>query len=82
MRGRKREFSKIVLGSVMLLYFAGTIYGAVIVYGRTALCSVNCWLTSEHRQRWQSASTPGKREPRTSSKYRRRERTGRFLPLP
>lgn len=28
----KREFSKVVLGAVMLLYFAGAIYGAVIVW--------------------------------------------------
>lgn len=28
----KREFSKIVLGAVMILYFAGAIYGAVIVW--------------------------------------------------
>ena len=28
----KHEFSKIVLGAVMLLYFAGAIYGAVIVW--------------------------------------------------
>lgn len=28
----KHEFSKVVLGAVMLLYFAGAIYGAVIVW--------------------------------------------------
>lgn len=28
----KHEFSKLVLGAVMLLYFAGAIYGAVIVW--------------------------------------------------
>jgi hypothetical protein len=28
----KREFSKVVLGAVMILYFAGAIYGAVIVW--------------------------------------------------
>lgn len=28
----KHEFSKIVLGAVMILYFAGAIYGAVIVW--------------------------------------------------
>lgn len=33
----KREFSKIVLGAVMLLYFAGAIYGAVIVWQDSAL---------------------------------------------
>ena len=33
----KREFSKIVLGAVMLLYFAGAIYGAVIVWQDSSL---------------------------------------------
>ena len=33
----KREFSKVVLGAVMLLYFAGAIYGAVIVWQDSSL---------------------------------------------
>ena len=33
----KREFSKVVLGSVMILYFAGAIYGAVIVWQDSSL---------------------------------------------
>lgn len=32
-----REFSKIVLGAVMILYFAGAIYGAVIVWQDSTL---------------------------------------------
>ena len=33
----KREFSKVILGAVMLLYFAGAIYGAVIVWQDSTL---------------------------------------------
>ena len=33
----KREFSKVVLGAVMILYFAGAIYGAVIVWQDSSL---------------------------------------------
>lgn len=33
----KREFSKTVLGAVMILYFAGAIYGAVIVWQDSSL---------------------------------------------
>ena len=33
----KHEFSKIVLGAVMILYFAGAIYGAVIVWQDSSL---------------------------------------------
>lgn len=32
----KREFSKIILGAVMLLYFAGAIYGGFIVVNEPA----------------------------------------------
>ena len=33
----KREFSKVVLGAVMILYFAGAIYGAVVVWQDSSL---------------------------------------------
>lgn len=33
----KHEFSKVVLGAVMLLYFAGAIYGGVIVWQDSSL---------------------------------------------
>ena len=33
----RREFSKVVLGAVMILYFAGAIYGAVIVWQDSSL---------------------------------------------
>lgn len=33
----KREFSKVVLGAVMILYFAGAIYGGVIVWQDSSL---------------------------------------------